>query len=322
MEAAITVSVLDEQLARIRRAFRQFGFVQAGELADRHGALQLTYSKESGGLTRLILFNEAVGTGEDNYRGSIDIVVQAGERFVRRRVTSSRLRVAFEREITGGAVEAAVALAESLTDKDLTKSFALRQEQEIASAAEQEKNVATPWRNVVEALHPDELTELLKRTHEYAKVVLRRHGLRASRYAFTSEEFVDEAITLALRGNRVYPDGLGPYTFLAGIVRSLIDRESDRFERQHVSIVEEDSESHGIRELRSPEDLEAEMVAHDLREQFVRTLEPDLKVYVELCIEESGSTAEELARRLGTTVQHIRNLHRKLARRRAQWNSR
>lgn len=99
MEAAIT-SVLEEHLAQIRRAFQDHGFIQAGDVADRHGALQLTFMKESNGIARLVLLSEAVGTGEDDYRSSVDVVVQADDRFVRRRVIASNSRDAFESEVT------------------------------------------------------------------------------------------------------------------------------------------------------------------------------------------------------------------------------
>lgn len=181
------------------------------------------------------------------------------------------------------------------------------------------------FRTVLENMHPDQQSELLERTHAYAEATLRRHGPRASQYAFTSEEFVGEAITRALRGDRVYREELDPFWFLVGIVRSLISHEAARPEHKHKHVsadADDDEESHGLHELPSHEDLEAHAMAKDLAEHFVKTLDPELKEYVDLCIEESGSTAEELAEMLGTTVQHIRNLDRKLARRRAQWNSR
>ena len=126
MKAAIIASVLEEQLPRIQRAFEERGFAEAGELADRHGALQLTFTKENNGLAQFVLLSEAVGTGENDYRGSVDVVLQAADRFVRRRVVASHSRDAFEREVTGAAVETAVALADSLNEEDLVESFALR----------------------------------------------------------------------------------------------------------------------------------------------------------------------------------------------------
>lgn len=125
MEIVIT-SVLEEHLSRIKRAFWEHGFIQAGELADRHGALQLTFTKETKGLACLVLLNEAVGTGEDDYRGSIDVVVENSDRFVRRRVVASRSRDAFECEVTGATIDDAIALVESLKDEPLPESFALR----------------------------------------------------------------------------------------------------------------------------------------------------------------------------------------------------
>ena len=126
LETAVTASVLEQHLSMIQTAFRRRGFTQAGDLADRHGALQLTFANHARGLARLVLLNEAVGTGEADYRGSIDVVVQSGDRFVRRRVSGSTSRDAFESGITGNTIEVATVLADSLEDKDLTESFALR----------------------------------------------------------------------------------------------------------------------------------------------------------------------------------------------------
>ncbi len=178
--------------------------------------------------------------------------------------------------------------------------------------------------SILENMHPDAQSELLERLHAYAETTLRRHGPRASHYAFTSEEFVGEAITRALRGERIYREDLPPFIWVAGIVRSLISHEAKRLEHtgRHISIDADDEESNGLHELPSPEDLEAKAVAKDLAVQFVKDLDPELRDYVRVCVEESGSTAEELAEKIGTSVQHVRNLDRKLARRRAQWNSR
>lgn len=118
-------SVLEEHLTHIESVFYRWGFVRAGDIADRHGALQLTFTKDAGGVARFVLLKEAVGTGEDDYRGSIDVVVQSGDRFVRRRVSGSSSREVFERDLTGDAIRVATALAESLEEKDLTESFTL-----------------------------------------------------------------------------------------------------------------------------------------------------------------------------------------------------
>ena len=152
MEAAIT-SVLEEHLARIQRAFQEHGFIQAGDVADRHGALQLTFTKESNGLAWLVLLSEAVGTGEDDYRGSVDVVVQADDRFVRRRVIASNSREAFESEVTGAVIDAAVALADSLNEEDLAESFALRPPDSDESMTDPIADLLIRIRNGIQSRH-------------------------------------------------------------------------------------------------------------------------------------------------------------------------
>jgi hypothetical protein len=132
-ETAMMPSVLEEQLPQIQRALQERGFVPAGELADRHGAQQVTFISESDGLARLILLSEAAGTGEGDYRGSVDVVVQCGDQYARRRVISRSQRAEFERDLGDKAIETAVTMASSLDHNDLTDSFALRPRQTTAT---------------------------------------------------------------------------------------------------------------------------------------------------------------------------------------------
>jgi CspA family cold shock protein len=124
METVIT-SVLEEHLPLVQRVFEGHGFVQAGEVADRHGALQLTFTKKTlAPVGRLVLLSEAAGTGEDDYRGTIDVVVESGNRFVRRRVFAARSRQDFEDRLLA-RIEEAVLVATSLRDEHLSDTYEL-----------------------------------------------------------------------------------------------------------------------------------------------------------------------------------------------------
>lgn len=216
MEAVIT-SVLEEHVTRIQRAFLESGFVQTGELADRHGALQLTFAKESKWLARFVLLNEAVGTGEDDYRGAIDVVVQLGDRFVRRRVIGSRSREAFEREITGEAIAAAIALANSLTSIDLADSFALLGPQSAALEAEQSQT-------------GDEAT--LQEFRARLLVVIDRYiqelGMPPHALPRTAEEYAVEIMRLFSRHVDSSPES---FRLLCALAQRSISRDADRMHR-------------------------------------------------------------------------------------------
>lgn len=180
-------------------------------------------------------------------------------------------------------------------------------------------DLGTLFRN----MHPDELSELLEKLVLYAAVLLRSHGPKARHYDMDAEAVAHEAITRALNETRKWPKGLEPKIFLFGVVKSIVSHLGNG--PDHVSIdggADDDGPSGGVLELPSGQDVEAEVVANIVREEFRQKLEPELRDYVDLCERYSGSTAEELAEKSGKTVKQIRNYDRRLARRRAQWNSR
>lgn len=70
--------------------------------------------------------------------------------------------------------------------------------------------------------------------------------------------------------------------------------------------------------LASDDDFEHQIIARSELERFKKTLDPDLVRYVSLLAAEQSSSAEEHAMSLGTSVSEIRNLDRRLRRRRSQ----
>jgi hypothetical protein len=197
-----------------------------------------------------------------------------------------------------------------------------------AAAVEQpydEQALAT----IVAAANWDNLT---KRLLAYASYRLNRFS-SAKRSGYSADDFVQQAVTLLLTGQRRFPlnGEIQLFGFLCGVIDSLTSHAAEKVRRRtkngssEVSIVsdrvgdaapDEVTEEH----LGAPADFEAELIARDRFERFVGSLEPRLAAYVRLRSTGRYATAEEYAKALSTAVPEIRNLDRQLWRRRKRYD--
>jgi DNA-directed RNA polymerase specialized sigma24 family protein len=178
-------------------------------------------------------------------------------------------------------------------------------------------------RAVLEQMHPDELTELQERLLYIAESLLRMHGARARHYGYTGEELVNEALLRGFAGDRHCPEGLPLDVFFTWTMKSVLSHEADRAEHELERVSLESDDDSPAFELPAADDVEASATANMNFGRFKDSLDDEeLRDYVDLLVREHGSTAEELAVKSGRSVQDIRNLDRKLARRRALWSPR
>lgn len=174
--------------------------------------------------------------------------------------------------------------------------------------------------------------DLTKRLLAYASWRLTRFT-SAKRAGCTADDYVQQAVTLLLTGQRRFPaDGdVQLFSFLCGVIDSLTSHAAEKIRRRtkngaaEVAIVSEENDDtalDGIGEehLGAPAHFEAELIARDCFERFARSLEPRLAAYVRLRISGRYGTAEEYAKALSTTVPEIRNLDRQLWRRRNRYD--
>ncbi len=166
---------------------------------------------------------------------------------------------------------------------------------------------------------------MTKRLLGFATERLSRHGSNVFRYVNRAEDFVQEAVTLYMDGTRrsAAKDEEELFWFVCGVVSSLISHEAEKARRRgiHTSITVDDPEGGEMVEIQIPsgENFEIDIMAKDDLEHFMASLEPDLEQYVRLRAEDAGDTAEDYAAALGTTVAKVRNMDRRLRRRRDQW---
>lgn len=93
-------SVLQSAERSLASRLTTLGFIASGPVSDRHGALQLTFVAARAEVITYIIFAEALGSKEDGYRGSIDVVFEAsGEHLLKRRVYATTKRSDFERDL-------------------------------------------------------------------------------------------------------------------------------------------------------------------------------------------------------------------------------
>lgn len=166
---------------------------------------------------------------------------------------------------------------------------------------------------------------MTKRLLAFAATRLSRHGSYAFRYANRAEDYVQDAVARYLEGTRhsVAKDEQELYFFLCGVISSLINHDAEKAGRRgvHTPITVDDPESGEPQEIPLPsgENFETDIIAKEELEHFLASLDPDLEQYVRLRAADAGDTAEDYASALGTTVAEIRNMDRRLRRRRDQW---
>jgi len=163
----------------------------------------------------------------------------------------------------------------------------------------------------------------------YARARLWRHGPGAGRYELQAGDCVQEAIRLTLEGRRHFESGTAGdfFGFICSVIDSLISHDAAKTYRHGMltAIGTEDEPVLGqLNEARlvSSDDSERELLFRDDLEHFLESLETDLATYAKLRAEGLYSTAEQYAAALNTTVSEIRNMDRRLRRRREQWMNR
>lgn len=168
--------------------------------------------------------------------------------------------------------------------------------------------------------------EVTRRLAAYTAHRLARHG-HAARGMDEPLDFVHEAVRLVLEGSRHVPAGADDsmkFRVLASTIDSLIIHARERLERKglHLSLAAPGDLHHGdIGEdrLAAADAFEDETIARQALDRFVESLDPQLGRYVRDRVEHDDLTAEEHARRLDLSVAEIRNLARRLGRRRGDW---
>lgn len=168
----------------------------------------------------------------------------------------------------------------------------------------------------------------VRRWVAYASHRLSRHGSASARYEKQAHDCVQEAICLTLAGDRHFECGTRHdfFAFICGVIDSLISHDGEKARRHGVvvSITSNDKEEGRTNELNeecipSHEDPEHDVLFRVDLQRFLDSLESDLAGYARLRAEKDGATAEDYARLLGVSVEDIRNMDRRLRRRRQQW---
>lgn len=167
---------------------------------------------------------------------------------------------------------------------------------------------------------------MVRRLAAYTAHRLERHG-RARLAMDEPLDFVHEAIRLVLDGSRhvAAADDRAIFRALAGIVDSLTIHAREKLERRgrRLSIATPGAEPHegelGEDQLAHLDPVEDETIARETLDHFVKKLDPQLRRYVRTRVEHDDFTAEDHARQLNVEVSDIRNLDRRLNRRRPFW---
>jgi hypothetical protein len=203
-------------------------------------------------------------------------------------------------------------------------------------AAEVERTIQIRSRNVTFATTRDipiekqiaaaDWGDLTPRLLAYTRMRLSRHGAAALGYGKDPSDYVQQAVVLLLEGTRAPSGNRTLFQFLCGVVDSLISHEAERSRMRGphyaISIGTEDVYvSSEIREERLPsgESFERRLLAKDEMERFLQSIEPDLARYARLRMAKPGATADEYAHDLNVTVAEVRNMDKRLKRRREQW---
>lgn len=168
-----------------------------------------------------------------------------------------------------------------------------------------------------------------KRLLAYARYRLSRHGALAGRYNNKADDYVQDAVMLLMDGTRRYPCGSGKtlFGFLCGVVDSLISHDGEKARRRGPEMFigyeqGEDAEPDEYPEerLSGGNDFVDRIIADDELSRFLGCLDPDLVEYARLRATAEMMSAEEYADALGVPVSEIRNMDKRLRRRRPQWN--
>ncbi|HXH37359.1 MAG TPA: hypothetical protein VNN08_01905, partial [Thermoanaerobaculia bacterium] len=166
---------------------------------------------------------------------------------------------------------------------------------------------------------------MVPRLLAYAHTRLARHGRAAKSYGSLAADYVQEAVRRLLDGSRRFEPALSAkvtlFVFLCSVIDSLVSHDAERTWRRgpHLPIGDDQPDEVSERLLPWDHDFTGEVFARDELEHFIAGLEPDLARYARLRAVREDATAEQLATELGISVSDIRNLDKRLRRRRSAW---
>lgn len=167
----------------------------------------------------------------------------------------------------------------------------------------------------------------VRRWLAYTQGRLSRYGSNAFVFALQASDCVQEAISLTLEGRRRFERGTKSefFAFMCGVIKSLVSHAGEKTRRgvAHITADRDDAEPGAIGEgqLKSAEDLEHDFLFRDDIERFLEWVDEDLALYARLRADETWGSTEEYAQALGLSVSEVRNMDRRLRRRREQWTS-
>lgn len=168
--------------------------------------------------------------------------------------------------------------------------------------------------------------DIVPRVIAYSK---HRASLYGEPYKSRATEYALEAFELFLNGTRHFAatPQCTPFQFFCGTVKSLISHDSEKVGRRgnHVSLGVNAAESAPARFIYgnvspSDDDIAGRLAFADDLERFIESLDADLQDYVRLRME-VDQTAAEHAASLGKTEKQIRNMDKRLKRRRIEWTT-
>jgi len=183
-----------------------------------------------------------------------------------------------------------------------------------------------PDRGIVNLVDEENWTILTKRLIAYTHMRLARYGAYAGRYTNRAEDYAQEAIVRLMEGTRQFasekPKDL--FRFLCGVVDSLVSHDAEKAKRRGIQLVisnEHGEEAGEVDEehLSSGEDLENRIIVKNELERFMASLDPALEQYVRLRAAGALRTTRAYAEALNTTVEDVRNMDKRLRRRRKEF---
>jgi len=176
-----------------------------------------------------------------------------------------------------------------------------------------------PSPEFLELLANTDWDDLTPRLLAYAAYRLRRYGRFKERLSETAADFVQHAIMLALTGKRRFPAerGISLFVFLCVVIDSLMSHDAERAGRVtflSTDVADDETIDPSERPTLPSYEIEREIEARDEAEQFISSLDEDLRAYVRLRVYGDYTSAAEYARALNTTVAQIRTFDRRLRR--------
>jgi RNA polymerase sigma factor (sigma-70 family) len=166
-----------------------------------------------------------------------------------------------------------------------------------------------------------ENSDITRMTRELLLYTMRKHGRRASVYR-SPEDYVQEAILRIMDGKRRYDfDGAKPFNeYLKSTIDSLVNHDLEKAARE-VQLVErgdsDDGPLGGIDASRLIADAHAEQsIIEKLdAEKAERMMDPEERTVCELRRSGECKTARDVALKMGISEARVRNIERRIARR-------